>query len=361
MASPIIIGRTPDQSESLQSAFTKINALLSGALTSGNASATAAPSKIPQFFNVGGTGIPGLAVVGSGMIIQHQGASGTDVHSFRIDRTADYKGGQFGFVNAALRVNMRVEDGNYSFENAALFHLDHYGNVGATGDTTPQNTGVAIQSNKYGTAPIWASVIEAIDRTGVGDPIAGHIGIELDVTGNGGDAHQNRYGIAIFSGRPGNASGNFTGDPQTVGTGIGFFRQSIDSAPNRFDVGIRFGIGNAITDFGIGIDFTGATFLTGGPAIKFRTGQSFAWSTEGNRTSDYTDGLWNYRVNGSAVFQVATNGNISSSGNTVRIASSNTPTNSGDMRGNTGDICWDNSNVYVKTSGGWRRSPLQSF
>ena len=38
-----------------------------------------------------------------------------------------------------------------------------------------------------------------------------------------------------------------------------------------------------------------------------------------------------------------------------------TPSGSADSTGNTGDVRWDDSFVYVKTSGGWKRSALSTF
>ena len=47
--------------------------------------------------------------------------------------------------------------------------------------------------------------------------------------------------------------------------------------------------------------------------------------------------------------------------NQFNMATSYTPTNSADTNGNTGDVAWDNSYVYIKTSVGWKRSTLSSF
>lgn len=42
----------------------------------------------------------------------------------------------------------------------------------------------------------------------------------------------------------------------------------------------------------------------------------------------------------------------------LRVRTSFTPSGSGDTAGNVGDIAWDNSYIYVKTSTGWGRSQL---
>jgi hypothetical protein len=52
---------------------------------------------------------------------------------------------------------------------------------------------------------------------------------------------------------------------------------------------------------------------------------------------------------------------LSSSGNAVGVRTSKTPTGSADSSGTVGDICWDNSFVYVKTGAGWKRAALSTF
>jgi hypothetical protein len=45
----------------------------------------------------------------------------------------------------------------------------------------------------------------------------------------------------------------------------------------------------------------------------------------------------------------------------IRMRTSYTPTDSTDANGNVGDIAWDESYVYIKTSGGWKRAALSTF
>jgi hypothetical protein len=47
--------------------------------------------------------------------------------------------------------------------------------------------------------------------------------------------------------------------------------------------------------------------------------------------------------------------------NQVRMRSAYTPTGTADSNGNTGDLAWDDSFVYIKTSVGWKRSALSTF
>jgi hypothetical protein len=37
------------------------------------------------------------------------------------------------------------------------------------------------------------------------------------------------------------------------------------------------------------------------------------------------------------------------------------PSGTSDASGNTGDIAWDESNIYIKTSSGWKRAALSTF
>jgi len=48
-------------------------------------------------------------------------------------------------------------------------------------------------------------------------------------------------------------------------------------------------------------------------------------------------------------------------GEQLRIENSFTPTGTADTTGDTGDIAWDDSYIYVKTSAGWKRAALSTF
>lgn len=49
-------------------------------------------------------------------------------------------------------------------------------------------------------------------------------------------------------------------------------------------------------------------------------------------------------------------------GNSLNINTSKTPTSSADASGNTGDICWSSTHIYVKTgAGAWKRAALSTF
>ncbi|MGV3768142.1 MAG: hypothetical protein ACO1NW_18565 [Chitinophagaceae bacterium] len=45
----------------------------------------------------------------------------------------------------------------------------------------------------------------------------------------------------------------------------------------------------------------------------------------------------------------------------LRLTKQYTPTSSSDANGQAGDVSWDDNYIYVKTSGGWKRSALQTF
>ena len=44
-----------------------------------------------------------------------------------------------------------------------------------------------------------------------------------------------------------------------------------------------------------------------------------------------------------------------------RMRTTYTPTGTSDPNGNTGDVAWDDSYVYVKTSTGWKRAALTTW
>lgn len=45
----------------------------------------------------------------------------------------------------------------------------------------------------------------------------------------------------------------------------------------------------------------------------------------------------------------------------LRLTTPYSPTSTSDANGATGDVSWDNNNVYVKTSAGWKKSALSTF
>lgn len=239
-----------------------------------------------------------------------------DVHSVRIDRSSNYNGGVFGWLNSALRINSDINGQGVSFEAGLTVAQNNHANVGSGWDTTPQHHAVGFQANRYGTAPIWSLVLEAIDRTGNSDPVSGQIGIELDITANGTDTNINRQGISIIIGRPGDVNGNFTGAAATCGVGLMLTRQGIDSANNRFGSGISFGDPRASkTDFDVGLDFIGGTFQIG--VARIPTGAHVVWqrtdySTDPtHRTLTYIEAGYNalrYAVGDGHVFDFRDNG-----------------------------------------------------
>jgi hypothetical protein len=53
--------------------------------------------------------------------------------------------------------------------------------------------------------------------------------------------------------------------------------------------------------------------------------------------------------------------NSSTGYNQVRMRTSYTPTGTSDTNGNVGDVAWDDSYVYIKTSAGWKRAALNTW
>ena len=47
--------------------------------------------------------------------------------------------------------------------------------------------------------------------------------------------------------------------------------------------------------------------------------------------------------------------------NQLRLRTTYTPTSSSDTNGSTGNFSWDDNYLYIKTSGGWKRTALSTF
>jgi hypothetical protein len=87
-----------------------------------------------------------------------------------------------------------------------------------------------------------------------------------------------------------------------------------------------------------------------------------SWRIDGNGTREMV------RINSSGNFGINTTSptakldiNGLTGYNQVRMRSSFTPTNTADTLGNIGDIAWDDTYFYVKTSAGWKRVALSTW
>lgn len=279
-----------------------------------DASATNAEvGKIPRFRDL--VGYPTLDVDDRLLFFHGEGkTSPNDEFSVRIDRRADYTGGDLGFLNSALKINSFVTGQGAAFESALTVIQNNYANAGETLDDVPQHHPAAFQGNKFGNAPIWGIVVEANDKTGIADPATGQVGIELDMQGTGTDAQRNRIGMAIISRRSGELF-TWGGDPCTVGYGLLLTKETSDSADNKFDIGISFGRPGAPTAFQVGIDFSNASPAIA--AIRLGGDQNISWVGDNSRLMRYDTGakaLRYFTVDG-AVFDQKDTGDYSITGN----------------------------------------------
>jgi hypothetical protein len=81
---------------------------------------------------------------------------------------------------------------------------------------------------------------------------------------------------------------------------------------------------------------------------------------------DYTTGdlIMNRNITTSTVLNAATvaaTGKISTSGNSLGITTTSTPSGTADATGSAGEIRRDDSYIYVKTAAGWKRSALTTW
>ena len=79
----------------------------------------------------------------------------------------------------------------------------------------------------------------------------------------------------------------------------------------------------------------------------------------GNTTTNAQSSLLVEDSGGTELFKVRNDGVVSIE--QLRIANSFTPSSTSDTTGDTGDIAWDDSYIYVRTSAGWKRAALSTF
>lgn len=117
---------------------------------------------------------------------------------------------------------------------------------------------------------------------------------------------------------------------------------------------------NAVMEFKIYDTAAGSTRLLIGTdglvtcynAVNLATGSGNVLI--GTTTNNGVDKL---QVNGSGFFT----GNITSTGNTIRVATSRTPAASS-AAGNNGEVCWDSSYIYVAVANNtWKRAALTTW
>ncbi|MFC5743513.1 hypothetical protein [Dyella tabacisoli] len=271
-------------------------------IDSSEVSNTAAVGKIPQFYDLGGTGRP---AINTNRTIFYDGmAAATDVYSFSVRRDVSYQGGSAGFLNSALLVTSNVQSSINPFESGLFVIQDNHSTGG-------QNFAMGSQANKYSTGPVWGLVTETHEKSASADPATGTLGYELDIFANGTDAHLQRIGIAIMG-----KLENPAGPGMTLGIGMALTGDSSGQANSRFSRGISFGrIGNT-TAFDYCIDTTNAVFDTGGAAILLQHDHSIAFNGNNTRTLQYIQSATRlrYEAPNSHVFDFNDDGTLSITG-----------------------------------------------
>jgi hypothetical protein len=118
--------------------------------------------------------------------------------------------------------------------------------------------------------------------------------------------------------------------------------------------------------------YSASSSRTGGQLV-FQANQNWSLSASGTRI--VLDGVndnstspseWMRLVNGNVGIGTTSptarlDVNSSTGYNQVRMRTSYTPTGTSDANGNVGDIAWDDSYIYIKTSAGWKRVALSTF
>lgn len=234
-----------------------------------------------------------------------QNGTATDTQNIQMVRVANYSGGTYGYVNSALRVRTDVSSGANAFESAAA----HILNNGSTSKTS-ENFAELAQANKTASnsGGTWGRVTEVHEQVATNNPSTPTIGHEIDVYANGTDNLLQRVALGIFTKAqtPG-------GVACQTGYGINLASVASDTHPGNFGIGIGFGRYGSQTQFNYGIDFTYATFPTGGVPINMVGGQFIAFSP--SRNLGYNNGALQYVAGSGTVLQILDNGNVQNANN----------------------------------------------
>lgn len=222
-----------------------------------------------------------------------------------VGRTTDYTGGTVGFVGNAIKAVSNAGANVTNFEWAITGVMN---NSAAAGE----NVGVYGQGNKLAVGSTWGMVAEAQDKTGVNDPVAGLVGIEVDCRANGTDANFNRLGIHIVATKYDNA-----GAKNITGIGI-LIDNNADATGSEYGVGIFLGNkGGAVCKFAWGIDMGSGTFTSG--AIRIPDQTAIAFDTAGVEQVSYdTTGIL-YKSSGVSASRLNKDGTIAWGGSTLPL------------------------------------------
>ena len=113
--------------------------------------------------------------------------------TMQINRSANYTGGQAGWVNSALRINSAAAASTTSYEWTLCSVMYNSG--------PGQNVGIYGQGNRMATTALttWAATLEARDHTETDS--GSLVGVEVDVFANGANPNNNRIGVDVIAGK----------------------------------------------------------------------------------------------------------------------------------------------------------------
>lgn len=261
---------------------TTVQVALDTALTSLQSAilaSTATIGKVPLFYNVDGSDIPGIVVPGQGMIFRQSTPDVDSVHAVRVERFAPV-GGTDGVEGMALLAKNIVQAGANQYENAAEFHLVNSANG------ISQNTAVRIVAEKLSTGSTWGVAGETIDRTGTANPTTGLIAFEQVLAANGTDSNNNRVGFDAVVSRP-SVGAVYSGSAVEAGAAFRATNQIADAAANKWKVAFQaksVGAGS----FVVGFDTKDAIIVDA--AYRMANGQKFSFTSNNDRTVRYDTG-----------------------------------------------------------------------
>lgn len=260
--------------------------------------------------------LPGLIEQGftSRKITAIQQTTPDSDNKISFNRLANHSGGAPGFVCTNVTVATTVGASNTNFEWGLLSILN---NNAATGE----NCAFYGQGNKLAVGPTWAGVFEATDKTNAADPVAGLLGLEIDVFANGTDANNNRIGIDFVVGQA-NRGGSNVACEAYAAVRVNHRNNAGDAGEFKFGMVVNSAkvAGISLRETGrMGIDTSEATFndaTVPNMAFQMASGQRINFSASLTRTLRYEASTTALRyASGSAVLlEVGDDGSLRAGG-----------------------------------------------
>lgn len=321
-------------------------------LPGSSATSTVQVDKVPLFFSVDGSGIPGVNIPQQGMIWQQPGGTttGADVQGVRIQRIANYTGGADGFVNSGLWVYTQAGVDTTAYEWAALCRMDNYA-VGAS-----QNNALYVQSNKHGIGGTWGATIELREKTGTENPTKPSIALEVDMFGKGTDNNNQRGGVDVVFGDPLIGGGSGTQGQGFFGVRVGAY---FGGAANGY-VKRAFTV-EGVT-FDVGYDTAHGTMASGGAGIRMAALQILSFTEPVDRWFRYESFQLTYGIGAqgshTSPFAIRDDGTVYAEKFQTFLS---TPASSSATAA-AGEIKADSNYIYIATGvNTWKRAALSSF